>query len=116
VTEEHTFDSQREFDFQQLLYFYKIPYSLKNRYILQEGFSYMGDKIREIAMIPDFSIFNGQKLVAIVDIKGMVLPNFKLKIKMLKYQLFLAGTEIPVFIPSNKKEMCETIEELKKLL
>jgi len=116
VTPEHTFDSQREFDFKQLLDFHKITYSIQNRYVLQEGFHYMGSKIREIAIIPDFNIFKDHKLVAIVDVKGMVLPNFKLKIKMLKHGLSQMGSEIPIFIPSSKKEMQETIQALKKLI
>jgi Protein of unknown function (DUF1064) len=106
------YDSTREYDFKCLLDFHKIPYTMKEVYVLQEGFKYMGETIRSIKIIPDFQIHNRKRVIALVDIKGIILPNFLLKIKMLKQILHRQVEEIPIFLPTNKKEMQETIQQL----
>jgi len=112
------YDSQREYEFSRLLTANKIEFLLKEVYVLQEKFKYCGESIREIKIIPDFTIIKeGNKFpIAICDPKGMIMVDFKIKIKMLKNFFRQRGAEVPVFMPTNKKEMSETIIELKKLL
>lgn len=110
------YDSQREYEFSRLLRLHNIQFGMKIEYVLQEGFEYMGEKIRPIKIIPDFNIYKNGKLCAIVDIKGMILPDFKIKVKMLKNYFFKEKCSIPIFMPTNKKEMNETIHELLKII
>jgi hypothetical protein len=90
---------------------------MKEEYVLQEGFTYTGEKIRTIRIIPDFGIYHNGNLVAIADPKGMIMPDFKLKIKLLKaYFINVLKREVPIFMPTNKKEMAEVINEILKLI
>lgn len=112
------YDSQREYQFSLLLDQHGIKYRMKDRIVLQPSFEYMGEKIREIAIMPDYIILReNSTIAAIVDIKGLIMPDFRIKIKMLKHTI--AGTwgfTIPIFMPTNKKEMAEVITELLKLV
>lgn len=118
------YDSQREYAFKQMLDANRILYEMKRKFILQEKFNYRGEAIRQIAIIPDFLIVNQYPntpyILAVVDVKGMILPDFKIKIKMLKSYFTKQGIgechNPPIFMPTNKKEMAETITELKKLI
>ena len=110
------YDSQREYSFKIMLDVHKIKYRMKEVIILQEGFKYAEETIRAIKIIPDFGIIGRTGIVAIVDVKGMILPDFKMKIKMLKRLLFKMDKIVPIFMPTNKKEMSETIQELLKLI
>src|SRR3990167_815957 len=108
------YDSQREYRFKQMLDWNKIPYAMKEVFMIQEGFEYLDEKIIPIKIIPDFIIYNRKEIIAVVDIKGMVLPDFKIKMKMLKSFFKKYVKEIPVFLPTNNTEMQEAIREILK--
>lgn len=117
------YDSKREYAFKQLLDRYGIHYEIKRKYILQEGFVYGEEKIRPIAIIPDFTILKKNAVLyrneafAIVDIKGMIMVDFKLKVKMLKRVLINQQQRaVPVFMPRNKKEIEITIQKLISII
>ncbi len=111
------FDSQREFSFKTMLDFNKIAYNMKEEYVLQPEFVSMGEKIRAIKIIPDFTIYNRSGRIAVIDIKGMVLPDFKIKTKMLKRKfVFELKQDIPIIMPTNREEMTEAIRLIHTLI
>lgn len=111
------YDSQREHEFKIMLDYNKIPYNMKEEYVLQPQFVYHDESIKAIKIIPDFTIYNQGIRIAIVDIKGMVLPDFKIKTKMLKHKLcFDLKCPIPVFMPTSQESMKETISKLLCLM
>jgi len=111
------YDSQREYDFKVMLDWNKIPYNMKEEYMLQPGFVSAGEKIRPIKMIPDFTIYSRAGRIAVVDVKGLVLPDWRIKAKMLKHKLvFELKQDIPLYTPANKSEMAETIRKLLELI
>lgn len=58
------------------------------KFILQEKFRYNGKAIREISYTPDFIIsYTGDKTTEIVDIKGFLTIEYRLKAKMFKHYL-----------------------------
>jgi hypothetical protein len=116
VTEEGVvYDSKRELKFKHMLDQNGIKYRMKVKYVLQEKIRYQGEVIREIYMLPDFTIMKGEMSCAILDIKGMITSGYLLKEKMLKKKLFDMGHEIPIFTPRNNKEMDIAIRELQIL-
>lgn len=109
------YDSKREYAFKNMLLLHKIDHVMKTRYVVQPPFEYMGKKIKEIAIIPDFIIMKHHVSVAIVDIKGKITEVAKIKFKMLKHKLSEMGHPIPIMMPTSKKEMDETIIKLLDL-
>jgi len=107
-----TFDSKHESNFYSLLKLHNINFTMKEVFVLQEKFRYNGELIREIKIIPDFIIKKNGQMVAIVDTKGMITPDSKLKFKMLKKYLYDNGFNIPVYLPTNKKTSQEVITKL----
>ena len=111
------YDSKREHTFKVMLDYNKIPYNMKEEYVLQSEFVHMGEKIRAIKIIPDFTIYYHGTRIAIVDTKGVTLPDFKIKVKFLKHKLFFElNLDIPVMMPSNQEQMNKTVRELLILM
>ncbi len=111
------YDSQREFSFKTMLDFNQIAYNMKEVYELQPEFISMGEKIRAIRIIPDFTVYNRFGRIAIIDIKGVVLPDFLIKTKMLKRKLvFELKQDIPIIMPTNKEAMTEAIRLIQTLI
>ena len=111
------YDSQREYEFKTMLDFNKIAYQMKEENVLQPEFVYLSEKIKAIKIIPDFTIYSGGRRIAIIDVKGVVLPDFKIKVKILKHKFaFQMQQQIPIFMPKNKGEMDKTIQEILCLL
>jgi hypothetical protein len=108
----HKFDSRHEFNFYNLLKLNNIDFTLKEVFILQNKFTYGSESIREIKIIPDFIIKKNGVIVAIVDTKGMITIESKLKYKMLKNYFFDKGIYVPIFMPTNKKTSLEVITKL----
>ena len=77
------FDSKIEHKYYQYLLstYAKDDIALQPLFILQDKFKYQGKTIRAITYTGDFQIENN-----IYDVKGQVLPLFKLKAKMFKYK------------------------------
>lgn len=108
-----TYDSTREFNFKVALDKARIKYEMKYRFVLQKKFRYMGKGISEIAIIPDFIIYDKSgNTCAIVDVKGMITPQFRIKWKMLQNAIRLSGKEIPLFLPSTNTECDKVILQL----
>ena len=111
------YDSQREHEFKIMLDYNKIPYNMKEEFTLQPQFAYFDETIKAIKIIPDFTIYNKGIRIAVVDIKGMILPDFKIKMKMLKHKLcFDLKCPIPVFMPTGQDSMKKTIKKLLCLM
>jgi len=111
------YDSTREYDFKVMLDLNRIAYNMKEEYVLQPEFVYMGEKIRAIKTIPDFTVYSRFGRVAIVDPKGVIMPDFRIKMKMLKHKLLRElQLDIPIFLPQSKEEMNQVIRELLELI
>ena len=83
------FDSKLEMHFYNLLKAEGIEFSFQEKILLQQSFRYDGEAIREMAMIIDFAIRRNDTIIALVDTKGMVMPDWKLKLKLLKKNFHL---------------------------
>ena len=72
------------------------------------------NKIRAITHTPDFHIKNKDNVViAIIETKGQVMADFKLRRKMLLQLLELNGKSVPYYMPSNLKGVEECIKMIK---
>ncbi|WAX16493.1 hypothetical protein LC76P1_00056 [Lysinibacillus phage LC76P1] len=81
------FDSKAESDYYIYLKYQKkignvVDFELQPVFILQEGFTKHGKKHLPIKYVADFKVIYPDGTVKIVDIKGMVTADFKLKYKM----------------------------------
>lgn len=108
------FDSKLEHHFYNLLKDNNIPFEFQKKILLQSSFRYDGEAIREMNMIIDFAIIINDKLIAMVDTKGMVMPDWKLKLKLLKKILYDKNISVPIYTPRNQKQCAETIIYLKE--
>ena len=61
-----------------------ITYEMQKPFILQPKFEHNGKKIQPIKYVCDFYVQQGDQ-VYVLDAKGMVLPLFKMKMKMMLY-------------------------------
>jgi hypothetical protein len=100
-----TFDSTLESKIYLLLLANGFTPSLQNEFILQEGFRFDGEMIRPIAYRADF-VINHDNKVYVVDAKGMILSDAKLKAKMM-----LARGYPVIYLTSLKKaqQFCELV-------
>jgi hypothetical protein len=76
---------------------------LQPKYVLQDKFvSFDGTKCREIAYFADFLIRpkDSQNFI-VVDAKGLLTPDFKLKFKLFLYKY----KDIPLYLPKNEKQL-----------
>lgn len=100
-----TFDSTREGRMYSMLKKFNIPFEMQVKYEVQPKFRCAEDNgVRSICMFLDFVVpYKGNKLI--VDVKGVVTPEAKVKFKMLKYKLMLEGNKDRVLLPSTDKEV-----------
>lgn len=108
------FDSKLEAYFYGLLKQLDIPFTMKEKIVLQEKFKYGSESIREIYMLPDFKIL-GLGYPIYVDTKGFQTNDNKIKVKMLKKKLFDRYENSEIHLPKNQKECNELASRLKSL-
>ena len=61
-------------------------FELQPKFILQESFAKDGKKYRAINYIADFRVINNDGSSYVVDIKGMLTTEFKIKMKLFNYK------------------------------
>lgn len=109
----HKFDSRLESNFFNLLTLHKVRFRMKDTIVLQHKFQYLGESIREVKIIPDFSILDTENnVIAIVDTKGFQTEKNKLQIKLLKHYL---DPQIPIYLPKNKAESGSVLNKILML-
>ena len=86
-----TFDSRDESLYYEALKDLKSKglikdYELQPKYLLQEGFIKDNKKYRAIYYIADFRVINNDGSSYLVDIKGMLTTEFKIKMKLFNYK------------------------------
>ena len=86
-----TFDSKDESLYYQALKNMKAnglikDFELQPKFILQESFVKDGKKYRAIHYIADFKVINNDGSFYIVDIKGILTTEFKIKMKLFNYK------------------------------
>ena len=86
-----TFDSKDESLYYQALKDMKEKglikdYKLQPKFNLQEGFVKNEKKYRAINYIADFRVINNDSSSFVVDIKGMLTTEFKIKMKLFNYK------------------------------
>lgn len=108
------FDSTLESKFYTLLKLHGIEFTMKEVFVLQDKFKYMGESIREIKIIPDFLIKKNGETVCVIDTKGFQTDKNKLQIKLLKNHL--KQKQVPIFLPKNNKEINEVLSKVLNLI
>ena len=109
----HKFDSRIESNFYNMLRLNGIEFTMKDVFILQDKFRYMGEAIREVKIIPDFVIRKSGVIIAIVDTKGLQTDKSKLQFKLLKHHLI--ENQVFIFLPTNKAKCEEAIRKILEL-
>ncbi len=105
------YDSRTEAYFGEALKRTGIPFEFRPKFILQEGFVYRGEKVREMTIKLDYWIPSKNMLV---DVKGYADEKFPLKLKLLKRHLFERDEPLPeIRLPKNKRECDELLWELR---
>lgn len=102
-----TFDSKAESIYYQL---HKDDSNMKmqEKFVLMDKFRLNGKAYREIAYKPDFTFYDEEgNLVKVIDVKGMILPEFKIKAK-----LFANRYGIPITIAKKVARKDEFTEEV----
>ena len=61
-------------------------FELQPKFLLQESFVKNGKRYRPINYIADFRVINNDGSAYIVDIKGMLTTEFKIKMKLFNYK------------------------------
>lgn len=96
----------------ELLYYELIEDKSKvkcqEKFVLMDKFRLKGKAYREIAYKPDFTFYDEEgNLVKVIDVKGMILPEFKIKAK-----LFANRYGIPITIAKKVARKDEFTEEV----
>ena len=86
-----TFDSKDESLYYEALKNMKAKglikeFRLQPKFILQEAFVKNDKKYRAITYIADFRVINNDGSAYIVDVKGMLTTEFKIKMKLFNYK------------------------------
>lgn len=86
-----TFDSKDESLYYQALKDMKAKglikdFELQPKFLLQESFVKNDKKYRAIYYIADFKVINNNNSFYVVDIKGMLTTEFKIKLKLFNYK------------------------------
>lgn len=107
TTDGIVFDSKQEMLVYQWLKEAGIPMERQVTFVLQPRFELNGVKYRAIEYWADFKITvdgPGGPVVYVVDVKGMRLPDYKMKLKMMAYTHKIQIVEI-----KSRKQMKEFI-------
>lgn len=110
----HKFDSRIESNFYNLLRLHSIEFTMKDVFVLQDKFKYLGEAVREVKIIPDFVIRKNGVIFAIVDSKGFQTDKSKLQFKLLKNHF--KENQVPIFLPTNKAKSEEVIRKILELI
>ena len=86
-----TFDSRDESLYYEALKNMKAnglikDFELQPKYLLQEAFVKNDKKYRPITYIADFKVINNNGSFYLVDVKGMLTTEFKIKMKLFNYK------------------------------
>lgn len=92
IVNGHKFDSKMEADYYRYLYIAKSKGEIKDfqvhtKITLQPAFRYNGKAVAAITYTPDFIVFHNNGEVDYIDVKGVKTNEFRIKEKMLKFQL-----------------------------
>lgn len=84
-------DSQMELEYYEYLLQLKeqgrvVDIELQPKFLLQDKYIYKGKTVRKMEYIADFKVIYSDGNIIIWDTKGMVLNDFKLKFKILRFK------------------------------
>lgn len=84
-------DSQMELEYYEYLLQLKeqgqvVDIELQPKFLLQDKYIYKGKTVRKMEYIADFKVVYSDGSVIVWDTKGMVLNDFKLKFKILRFK------------------------------
>lgn len=106
------FDSTRERDFYSFLTKSGLQFEKQVVMTLAKGVVYQGKKLRDVEWVPDF-VF--PKIRVIIDVKGMVLPEARLKMKLfLIYKHSIGEMDWNIWIVYNKSLFQKTVYCIRK--
>jgi len=82
----------------------------KQTFVLIEGFTYMGKKLRPITYTPDFVL---KDYSVIIETKGFMTEVFRIKMKLFKWMLSQQKDDRLIYTPRNQKDCLEVIKGIK---
>lgn len=83
VLDGHLFDSKAEAKYYYMLKMRGITnFKMQEEFLLQEAFEIEGKRKQAIKYKPDFTFYEDDKLVKVVDVKGKRTADFNIKAKM----------------------------------
>lgn len=85
-----------------------VAFELQPTYILQEGFIKDGKKIRPIIYKADFKVIYKDGHEEIIDVKGQITAEFKIKRKLLLYKY--PNIDFRVIVKEGKKGNYKWVE------
>lgn len=103
------FDSKIECYCYKMLKENNIDFTLKYEIVIMEWFRYLGKKIQDIKMIPDFYL-EWEKII--IDTKWWKTDVYKIKEKMLKKYFCDKWMEVSIYTPSTQKEVNALIQTI----
>lgn len=87
----HVFDSAIESRYYEQVKWLRtngeiLSFTLQPKYLLQESFRKNGILHRKIEYIADFEILHIDKTIEVIDVKGMITPDFAIKRKLFEHR------------------------------
>lgn len=88
-----TFDSKAE-----AVYYYQLKqqgitnFKMQETFVIHDAFSLNGKRYQAIKYKPDFTFYDGDQLVKVVDVKGKRTADFNIKAKMFASRYGIAIT------------------------
>ena len=91
IIDEIMFDSKKEAEYYCELKLRKRAgdikdFELQPKFVLQKGFRKNGKAIRPITYMADFKVYHTDGTVEIIDVKGFITKEFRIKQKLFDHQ------------------------------
>lgn len=120
IVDGHKFDSEMESRFYAQLVRYKAngeikDFSLQPKYTVLESFIYQGSVVKGITYTPDFLVTHLDGTFEVVEVKGMVMQDFSLRLKLFKKAYPHLKISVITECPKKYGEGFISLFELKKL-
>lgn len=88
-----TFDSKAEAKYYYQLKQHGITnFMMQESFVIHDAFSLNGKRYQAVKYKPDFTFYNGDELVKVVDVKGKRTADFNIKAKMFASRYGIAIT------------------------
>lgn len=107
----YTFDSKVEYLYYQRLKRLCVDFKYHESFEILPKFKLQGKTVRKCIYTPDFTKYNGGKLVSVVDVKGGKATETRAS--TLRMKMFMAKYQIPVYIATYDRKR-DVFDETRK--